>query len=351
MTLEARIGATTGSRRVSVHLEVQPGQILAVLGPSGAGKTTLVKAIAGLHRVDTGRVTLSEQIWFDSEQRIDLAPERRRFAVLFQEDRLFPHLTASENVSFGLRARGVPRHAATRTSHEWLERLGVGDLAERHPSQISGGESRRVAIARALAARPQAIALDEPTTALDVETRQNVRAELRRHLLEAGVPAIVVTHDHMDAAILAERIMVIEDGASTQEGTLIELTARPRSEWVARLAGTNLWPGRASGTTVDLDTGPGELTIAEAMFGPVLVSLPPKAVTLSRSRPAGSARNVFQGRVISLDPIGDRIRVTVDADPTVIAEVTAGAVVDLDLGSDRPIWVSIKATELEVYPR
>ncbi len=346
MTLRAAFETTAGDLLVSVELAVSAGEVVALLGPSGAGKTTTLLSLAGIRPIRSGRITLDEEIWADAEAGIAVPPERRRLGVVFQENRLFQHRSVEENIAFGPRTQR--RRDTESITRVWMERLGVGHLAARSPSELSGGEARRVAIARTLASQPRAVAFDEPTASLDVASRQEVRSVIGRQLGEMAVPSLIVTHDHIDAAILADRIVVLEAGRITQQGSLAEVTARPRTSWIAELAGTNLWSGTATGRVVELAEG-ASLVVAESISGPVLVSVSPRAVTLSRHRPSGSARNVFVGRVTSLDPIGDRVRVTVRGKVTVIAEVTMQAVESLHLASDAPIHASAKATELTVY--
>ena len=347
MDLTARIEIDETTHPVTFEETIHANEIVGLLGPSGAGKTSIVLALAGLRRVARGAIRMGHQTWTDAERGIHVPPDRRRMGVVFQEDRLFPHLNTTDNVAFGPRSIGVGRSASRRSAAMWLERLDIGHLAERPVTELSGGEGRRVALARALASDPVAVALDEPTTGLDVETRHEIRAMLRSRLRDMGIPTLIVTHDPMDVMVLADRIVVLEEGQVTQRGTVADLTARPRSAWIARLAGTNLWRGEADGESVAI--GEWTLHLAEAHHGPVLVTVAPRAVTLSNEPPAGSARNVMQGSIRGLEPLGGRVRVAVDGPVRVIAEITTDAVSALALTDDRMVWASIKATELDVY--
>ena len=347
--LRADVEVRLGALDLKVVLAVAPGETVAVLGPNGAGKTTLLRALAGLHELDTGTVVLDGEVLEDTTGRRRVACERRPVGMVFQDNLLFPHLSAVDNVAFGLRARGVRRGEARRRAGEWLERLGLAALAEARPGRLSGGEAQRVALARALAVGPRLLLLDEPFAALDASTRSSVRRDLRAHLASCPGAALVVTHDAVEAAALADRLVVLEGGRVAQEGALAELTARPRSRYVADLVGVNLFPGRAEGSCVTL-AGGFVLTVAEQASGDVLVAVAPRAVTLHRQRPDGSPRNVWEGSVAAVEHQGDRARVTIGGALPLVAEVTAAAAGDLSLEGGGPVWVAVKATEIEVFP-
>jgi molybdate transport system ATP-binding protein len=206
-----------------------------------------------------------------------------------------------------------------------------------------------VALARALAARPRLLLLDEPLAALDAGTRLVLRTDLRRHLTSYGGPTVLVTHDAVEAMVLTDHLVVLEGGRIVQSGRPAEVARRPRTDYVARLLGLNLYRGTARGTTVTLPDG--SLTLASPAAGEVHVALRPSAVMLHRTRPEhASARNVWAGRVAGVEAVGDRVRVAVGGRPDVLADVTTDAVAELDLAAGAEIWVSVKATELSVYP-
>jgi molybdate transport system ATP-binding protein len=212
---------------VRAAFEVPDGRVLGIVGPNGAGKSSILAAIAGL--VDaTGRARLGDT------DLLALAAERRCVGLVFQDFLLFPHLSIRDNVAFGARVRHCSWRAARAEADPWLTRFDLTELAQRHPNALSGGQAQRVALARALAAEPAVLLLDEPMASLDVEIRDAVRADLARHLREFGGPAIVVTHDRDDAAALADEVLVLEQGAVVQRGTLAELAAAPATPWVAR---------------------------------------------------------------------------------------------------------------------
>ena len=279
-----RVEARTrlGRLRLDVSVDVAAGACLALAGPSGAGKTTLLRVVAGLLRPEHGRVHCGSETWLDTARGVDVAPERRRCGYVFQDYALFPRMRAWENVAYGLRDRR--RAQRRRTALELLERFGVGHLADAHPERLSGGERQRVALARALAPRPSVLLLDEPLSALDARTRARAGAELAAALGELDVPALVVTHDFSEAALLGQRVGVIDAGRLVQVGAASELAASPASAFVADFTGAVVLLGtavpRADGLTrVELDGG-GELVSVDRAEGPVPASVYPWEVAL-----------------------------------------------------------------------
>jgi molybdate transport system ATP-binding protein len=351
--LLASIGASRGDFRVDLALRVQPGEVVALLGPNGAGKTTVLRALSGLLALDSGRIELAGRVLADVDRGLHLPPYQRDIGVVFQDYLLFPHQSVLDNVAFGLRSRGVSRAAARRLARAQLEHLGIADLAGVRPTAVSGGQAQRVALARALAARPDLLVLDEPLAALDARTRLLVRGELRRQLAEFTGATVVVTHDPVDAIVLADRLVVIEGGRLVQAGEPAEVTRRPRTDYVARLVGLNLAAGLARGQEVTLSAG-AVLHAGEAFDGPCLVAFRPAAVSLFLRRPEGSPRNVWHGTIRGLDPHGDGVRVElVDVwgpGSSVVAEITQAALAELDLRLGREAWASVKASEVDVYP-
>jgi molybdate transport system ATP-binding protein len=225
----------------------------------------------------------------------------------------------------------------------------LAHLASARVASLSGGEAQRVALVRALAARPRALLLDEPLSALDADVRATVRRHLRDHLRLHDGPRVLVTHDPLDAAVLADRVVVIEAGRVTAEGRLAELVAHPRSTWGAELAGTNLLRARARGRHLELEGG-GALTAAEPADGAVLVAIRPSAVALHADRPDGTPRNVWPARVAEVEGFGERRRVRLDGPVPIVAEITVDGQEALGLVPGSPVWASVKATELRVYP-
>ena len=300
---------------------------------------------------------------------------RRPIGLVFQNYRLFPHLSVRENVAFGLRSQHVERREARRLADRWLERFGLAEFAARKPGALSGGQAQRVALARALAGEPGLLLLDEPLAALDARTRLEVRAELRRHLADFAGPTLLITHDPLDAMVLADRLLVIEDGRIVQQGTPAEVARRPDTNYVARLVGLNLYRGRQTGTQVRLTDGgllqaafappaappidklkPGPAGASEQVddepaSAPVLVAIRPSAIALHTSRPERSSpRNVWSGHVVGLESLTDRVRVQVAATPAALVDITTDAVADLKLMYGTEVWLSTKATDIDIYP-
>jgi molybdate transport system ATP-binding protein len=351
--LEATVVVDAPGFRLEAEVHAPAGAIVAVLGPNGAGKTTFIRALAGLVPLTEGTVELAGTVLDDPAAGAFVPPEERSVGAVFQDHLLFPHLTALDNVAFGLRARGRSRAEARAEAGRWLDDLGEHDRAGAKPRQLSGGQAQRVAIARALAIDPDLLLLDEPLSALDATARVGIRHLLRDRLAGFAGVTLLVTHDPVDALTLADRVVVLEGGRVAQAGPIAEVVARPRSRHVAELLGVNLLAGRADGATVVLRDG-GTLTSADRAEGDVLVRFAPRAVALHARRPEGSARNVWRARVRSIDQLGDRARVLLDSPlsepmPPVVAEVTLGSVVDLALAAGTELWVSVKATELDVY--
>jgi molybdate transport system ATP-binding protein len=360
---------------LDVTVEVSPGEVLAVLGPNGAGKTTLLRALAGLLPITRGSIVLSgthgDMVWDDPVAGVLVPAQDRGVGLLFQDYRLFPHLSVLDNVAFGVRAQGFRRRAARSAAAEWLLRVGLSELADRRPDSLSGGQSQRVALARALAASPRLLLLDEPLAALDARTRIDIRAELRQHLSEFDGPTLLVTHDPLEALVLADRIVVVESGRVVQEGSPSAVARRPATEYVARLMGLNLYTGvlvDPASHRIELDYGGalyavGHQIAAEDPSQPVtpqtfapgstrmLVVVAPSAISIHTSEPAhASARNVWPAVITGIELLTDRVRVAVKGRPSALVDVTPAAVADLNLETGVRVWLSAKATEVVGYP-
>jgi molybdate transport system ATP-binding protein len=350
VTLGADVGVHLGRLDLSVAFDVADGETVAVLGPNGAGQSTLLRALAGLVPLDEGRISIDDTVIDDPATRTFVVPERRSVGVMFQDYLLFPHLSVLENVAFGPRSRGVSRAEARRRAQEWLVRVGLPDRGGAKPSALSGGQQQRVALARALVNEPRLVLLDEPLAALDVGTRTELRRDLRVQLAAFGGARVLVTHELLDAVALADRLVVLEDGRVAQTGPVQVVAARPRSRYVADLVGVNLLEGRGAGNEVAL-TGGGRVVTADPVAGDVYVAIQPRSVSVHRARPEGSPRTVWSGRVRGVDLLGDRVRIHADGEVAIVAEVTPAALADLGLHEGSELWASVKATEVDVYPR
>jgi molybdate transport system ATP-binding protein len=305
--------------RVQATAVAERGQVVAVIGPNGAGKSSLLRAVAGLVPAE-GELRVDGRSW-------ELLPVRERaVGMAFQDQLLFPHLTALENVAFGPRTAGASRQDARRTAQDWLDRFGVGELAGRRPRQLSGGQAQRVSIARALATHPRILLLDEPFTGLDVGVAATLRVELSRHLTSYDGVTLLVTHDAIDALTLADVVWVLDSGRLVQVGPPREVAAAPLTRHVARLVGLNV------------------LTEGDRFW-----SFSPSAVTVSPAEPSGSARHRWPGRVTSLAPHGDAVRLLVSGEHELLADVTPAAVAELELAPGRQVWLSVKETAVRSY--
>ena len=315
-----------------------PGEVVALLGPNGAGKTTVLRAIAGLVPLDAGRVVLDGRLLDDPATGTWVPTERRPIGYVFQDYLLFPHLSALDNVAFGLRSRGTPKAEARRRAAAWLDRVGLGGVGATKPGALSGGQAQRVALARALATEPRLLLLDEPLAALDAQTRVLMRGELRRTLASFEGIRLLVTHDPVEAMVLADRLVVVEEGRVVQTGTPVDVSRQPRSDYVAELVGLNLFRGLADGVSVRLAPG-FDLTTATAATGDVFVAVRPNAVAIHTAPPGGSPRNVWAGVVEAVERRGEQVRVRVKGPIPLVAEVTPAAVAELGLDPGAAVWV------------
>jgi molybdate transport system ATP-binding protein len=342
--------AALHARNFDVSLALGSAETVAVLGPNGAGKSTLLGITAGLLRPDSGQAVLGQKTLFnlDGGNSHFLPPHARGTALLAQEPLLFPHMSVLENVAFGPRAAGASRASALQTARHWLAEVDAAEFADRRPGQLSGGQAQRVAIARALATDPELLLLDEPMAALDIHAAPMLRRLLKRVL--GNRRAIIITHDVLDALMLADRAIVIEDGRITEEGPTREVLERPRSKFAAGLAGMNLLPGTITDRGLMSDGGlditahpeegavPGQAGVA--VFSPTAVSVFP-------NDEHGSPRNSFAVTITDLEPHGDQIRVHAGG---LSADITPAASADLGLTPGMTVYFVVKATAIAVYP-
>ena len=330
-----------GLRSFELSLALAVERTVALVGPSGAGKTSVLRAIAGLARPDGGRVELDGETWVDVERGIFLSPERRRVGLVFQEYALFPHLSVRQNVAFGGKER----------VDDLLERFRLTKLTTARPRELSGGERQRVALARALAREPGVLLLDEPLSALDAHTKATVRVELEELLRGLELPTLIVTHDYEDAAALAETVGVLVEGKLRQIGAPEELVSRPADPFVASFTGANLLRGHAELledglTSIRLETGEVVYSTDRAR-GEVGVVVYPWDVSVGRVHVDGSALNLVAGEVTSVVPVGNRVRVRIGP---LTAEVTAASAEKLELARGGTVYASFKATGTRLVP-
>jgi len=349
VSLVAEIALRKGELDLRAEVRAAEG-VVVLLGPNAAGKTTFLRALAGLVPLEEGRIVLDDVVLDAPRDGVHVPTSRRPIGVVFQDYLLFPHLSALDNVAFGLRARGVGRREARAKAGQWLERVGVGSHAGARPAALSGGQAQRVALARALVTEPRLLLLDEPLAAMDAGARADLRRELSVQLASFQGICVMVTHDPIEALTLGDHLVVLEAGRVVQAGAPSEVASHPRSDYVARLVGLNLYRGAGSGHTVTVAGGE-RIAVAESIepAGEVFAVIPPRAVALHRTRPEGSPRNVWAGRVAALEVAGERIRVHVESGLPIVAEVTPAAMAELRLGEGGSVYASVKAVEVEVY--
>lgn len=349
--LEARLRFARGRIDVSIDLTAAPGEVLALLGPNGGGKTSTVLALAGVLPLHAGAVTVAGEPWETSSG--DRRPsEERSVGLLLADPLLFPHLTALDNVAYGPRSRGAGRRVARARALDELARVGLAGRADARPHELSSGQAARVALARALATDPRLLLLDEPLAALDPDTRARIRSDLAARLTAYDGVAVLVTHDPLDALTLADRLVFLEDGRVTQSGSPAQVLREPRSAYAATVVGLNLYAAQAgSSGTLLLDDAAGPLATADTPTGPVWATIAPTAVSLHRQPPEGSPRNNWRLRITDITLHGQSARVGLAGRLRLTAEVTVVAVTALALRVGEEVWASVKATEVRTYPR
>lgn len=359
--INAQIFLRRGTFSLAVHLVVPPGETVALLGPNGSGKSTLLAALAGLVQIEQGSVKIFGQtVASRSEQgKAILVPvERRRIGLLTQNPLLFPHLTVRDNVAFGSRSQGFSRSDARRTADEWLAAFGLERYAKSKPAALSGGQQQQVAIARALAARPQILLLDEPFAALDVHTATQTRSVLSEHLAGQQITTIVVSHDLLDALVLATRCVVLEHGHVSADGPRARIFSEPENQFIATLAGLNLIVGESDGAD-------GVLTHSGALLRGVVPSatrfavgervsavFSPSSVQFQQQNThAHTQPGQWSATVESLQPSTTGIRIRSTEDPDLVFDVSAGQAVGLDLRPGSRLLLTLNPRDLHIHPR
>jgi putative spermidine/putrescine transport system ATP-binding protein len=323
--LRRRYGSTVALD--GLDLTIAPGEMIALLGPSGCGKTTAMRLVAGLEDADGGRVV------FGGKDVTGLPASKRDAGMVFQAYSLFPHMTARQNVAFGLRLRRIATAERNRRAGEMLELVGLSGQADRYAHQMSGGQQQRVALARALAIRPTVLLLDEPLSALDAKVRSQLRDEIRRVQLEVGITTLFVTHDQEEALAIADRVGVMRAGKLEQLGRPTDVYARPATPFVAEFVGlTNRLPGVVRNGVVEVRGIPLPLVQPATPNGPAIALVRPEAVGLVDG--VNGASGPLIGTVIATAFLGATRRVTVDlGDVTVLAQMGSGQAADYPAGS------------------
>lgn len=367
--------------QLSLDFSARTGETLVLLGESGAGKSTVLRLLAGLLRPEQGHISLDDTVYFDSKRRLFVPPQERPFGYVFQDYALFPHLSVFENVAFGLRAQHLTNKIVKQRVGAALEQVRLVGLDARKPAHLSGGQQQRVAIARALTLQPELLLLDEPLAALDVQTRREVRQELRRILANIDITTVMVTHQYLEALLFGQQILVLDSGQVIQQGNQRDLLDHPRSPYVAELVGVNFFRGRIvryeSGTMCILQVQQGTYTteiaatlsessheeVAPLTAEEASVVVDPRSITLYQQPPTSSARNVFYGEIVqvlhlgttSIDGADGTVRVSIALDKTqpllspLTAEITQASAERMDLSEGKMIYASFKATAARAY--
>ncbi len=365
---------------LSLSFAAEIGKTTVLLGESGSGKTTVLRLLAGLLSPESGHIELDQVTYFDSESRVAIPPQERPFGYVFQDYVLFPHLNVFENVAFGLHAQHLPRRIVRQRVGEALEQVHLAGLDQRRPAQLSGGQQQRVAIARALALQPELLLLDEPLSALDVQTRREVRQELRRILSDVNITTVLVTHQHLEALVFGHQILVLDAGSVLQQGGQHDLLEYPRSSYVAELVGVNFFRGHIVRQESDmlyaiqLQNGAravevvaalrerGTIEKAPGLGEEAYIIVDPHSITLYPTVPDSSARNVFYGEIVQIlrlgvapgnvDGLDGRVRVSImlnEHTAPLTAEITEASATRMNLHEGERIYASFKATEASAY--
>ncbi len=364
---------------LALNFEAERGQTTVLLGESGAGKSTVLRLLAGLLHPRQGHIVLDGVIYYDSTQHIAVPPQERPFGYVFQDYVLFPHLTIFENIAFGLRAQRLHNRIIKERVRPIMEQVNLAGLEQRYPAQLSGGQQQRAALARALVLQPQLLLLDEPLAALDVQTRREVRQELRHILAKSGITTLMVTHQYLDALLFGDQILVVDHGRIIQQGGQRELREHPRSSYVAELVGVNFFHGHITNleanTTctiqVDSEDTHGlplevvatlkemEQTSEPAIGAEAFVIVDPRSITLHQAPPESSARNMFRGTIMHILQQGNitgdqddhtRISIILNSNTAPLtAEITAASAARMQLREGEIIYASFKASEALAY--
>jgi molybdate/tungstate transport system ATP-binding protein len=329
-----------------VNLEVKPNEYFVILGPSGSGKTMLLELIAGIWYPDSGRIYLGDK------DITDEALEKRGIGFVYQNYMLFPHKTVFENIEFGLKLRKIPKKQIATQVNEIMEVLNIAHLKDRLPRTLSGGEQQRTALARALIVQPKILLMDEPLSALDKKTKDDLTQQLKEIHQKFDITIIHVTHNFDEALQLADRVAIMKHGTISQVGNVEEIFRRPANGFVADFVGVeNIIKGKATmdGDVIEINTGNTVIVSTERKTGPVHITVRPEDITLATEKVATSARNVFEGRVKEISDLGTLIRLTIDVGDPLVVFLTRQSFLDLDINIGKSVWTYFKATAVHVF--
>ncbi len=329
----------------NIDLDVKEREYFTVLGPTGAGKTLMLELIAGFHRPDKG------EIWINDKNITDFPPEQRKVGFVYQDYLLFPHLNVEENVKFGLRLKKVPKLETDKKIQRTMNLLGLTHLSKRLPRTLSGGEQQKVALARALVLDPDVLLLDEPLSALDVPTQERLRGELKDLHEKSGITTIHVTHDHVEAILLGDRIGVLSDGKLIQVGEPDEIFRKPKSEFIAKFVGVeNIFSGKS-----ELKKGLARIDIGNVLIeavtqkeGKVKVCIRPEDILLSKRPIKSSGRNMLKGKITEISDRGTIVRLKIDVGRELVVIITKRSFLDMKLRIGSGVYAAFKASSVHV---
>lgn len=330
-------------RLEDVSFEVEKGEHFVVLGPSGSGKTLLLETIAGIHKPERGRILL------EGKEITSLPPEKREIAYIPQNYGLFPHLSAFENVIYGLKLKKIPKEEIRRRVDLIAEILEIGNILGRNVRTLSGGEQQRVAIARALVLKPKLILLDEPFSNIDASLRAKLMKEMKKWRKELSFTAIHVTHSFEEALFLGERVGIMIGGRLEQIGKIADVFSRPMNDLVAKFLGhENILEGEADGNILEVDGL--KIEIPKRAQGKVRILIPPESILISKEKIISSARNSFKASIQSIEDLGAIVKLKLSLGSiNLSAYLTKSSFLDMRLSEGENLYLSFKATAVHVF--
>ena len=331
----------------NINLQVEDSEYFVILGPSGSGKTMLLELIAGMWPPDSGK------IYMDNQDITMFPPEKRGIGFVYQNYMLFPHKTVFENIAFGLKVKKIAKEEIKTRVNEMMDLLKISHLADRLPRTLSGGEQQRTALARALIIYPKILLMDEPLSALDRKTRDELMQELKEIHRKFDVTLVHVTHNFDEALMLADRIAIMRNGEISQVGTSTEIFRHPADKFVADFVGAeNIIEGIAKkdGAKITIvDTGNISIYSTEQKEGHVHITVRPEDIILSTQKVETSARNVFKGQIKEIVDTGALIKLTIDVGEPLIVFLTRQSFLDMELNIGKSVWTYFKATAVHVF--
>jgi molybdopterin-binding protein len=328
-------------------LSIERGEYFIILGPTGAGKTVLLESIAGLYPIEKG------EIWLDGRDITHIEPEKRNISVVYQDYVLFPHLTVKDNITYGLRLKRKPKKEINDTLERLVSLLNIRHLLDRKPDTLSGGESQKVSLARALSVNPLVLLLDEPLSALDPGTKEDIQRELRNLHEQLNLTIIHVTHDFEEAVALGDRIAVVGEGKIMQVGTAEQVFRKPNSEFVARFAmSRNIFKGEVTEGDDEcavMNINGRSISVVTAARGMMHASIRPEDILVSNEPILSSARNCMEGTIEHIDDRGPTLLLTISGPPDFICMVTRRSFHEMDMTEGKKVYLTFKATAVHVF--